>query len=278
MSKSEYWHTFNKDFDQTSGNVAYDLFEMHNKFDFHSVKLTKNQLKGRLDFIQEELNEAYKALEENNADDFVDAHIDVVVVAVGTMDLARVNWWKSWGRVHSANMSKERGANNKRLNMEGMDLRKPENWTPPSHLDNVGLLPEIMMNDSSYKTKDQEHDETLNKVKEQRRYSVEFLHKCIEIMLKKADDYNSPLSPVKTIDYYPRGAWDLYHMIHIKYLRLYSMLWKIENGATVHNEDIIETLRDLAVFSAMFAEFWEGQMDGQNPLANKFGEQTSAKL
>jgi hypothetical protein len=251
----------------TLKDPAIDLFNMHRKFDFHGVPLDKQQLKGRLDFLQEELDEAYKALEENNAPDFVDAHIDLVVVAIGTMDLSRVNFWKAWNRVHLANMSKERGKNTKRPNMGGFDLTKPEGWRPPDHEDNTGILTSIMLNDEGYK-----RASSLDAVAKQRRYALEFLEKCKQIMLEKADDYNYPDSPVRTIDYYPRGAWDLFHMIHIKYTRIKSLLHKLEKGGEIKNEDIPETLRDNIIFSAMFAEFLAKEMDGQNPKDSIFGE------
>ena len=264
----------------TDYDVAHDLFNMHKQFCFHDVKLNKEHLKGRLDFIQEELNEAYKALDENNAPDLVDALIDIDVVSIGTLDLSRVNYLKAWELVRRANCSKQPGKNNKRHSMQGMDLTKPVDWIPPDHSDNVGILVSIMQRDEEYKKNQVETmannlENTLADMKASRRRALEFLDECKEIMLKKADDYNYRWSPVKTYSYYDEGGlYDLYHMIKVKFLRLKSLVWKLYNGASINHEDMTETLRDNIVFSAMTVEYLEHSMDGQPADCKMFGEFT----
>lgn len=138
-----------------------DIHTMHTKFKVREVIETLPRdklltfLKFRLDFLQEELNEARSAfealeadegaLQENAkveyADEIVDAMIDLCVVAIGTLDAFKVDAHKAWTRVLDANMQKEPGIKASRPNPLGLpDLIKPEGWTAPSHLDNIGLL------------------------------------------------------------------------------------------------------------------------------------------
>ncbi len=123
---------------------AQDIADMHTKFGFNEAirkmdtEKLKAMLKFRLDFLQEELREAYNA---QSADDVVDAMIDLIVVAIGTLNAFDVDPYLSWNRVHAANMTKKAGIKPNRPNPLGLpDLMKPEGWTAPTHVDNVGLL------------------------------------------------------------------------------------------------------------------------------------------
>jgi len=125
-------------------NWVNDIAEMHQKFgvnqkvrEFDKEKLQKF-LEFRISFLQEELDEMKSA---TNADDVVDALIDLAVVAIGTLDAFDVDSYTAWNRVHVANMAKEVGIKASRPNELGLpDLVKPEGWSAPYHYDNVGLL------------------------------------------------------------------------------------------------------------------------------------------
>ena len=130
-----------------------DIQDMHTKFGVNSVirgldkeKLAKF-LEFRLNFLQEELDEAKEAfstLKANRAEDVVDAMIDLCVVAIGTLDAFDVDSYEAWNRVHSKNMEKIPGIKPGRPNPLGLpDLIKPPGWTSPTHADNVGILPRI---------------------------------------------------------------------------------------------------------------------------------------
>lgn len=127
-----------------------DIRDMHEKFNvregvdlFDSEKL-KIYLKFRLDMIQEELDEAIKAFNEGDADGVVDALIDNAVFTIGTLDVFHVNANLAWNRVHEKNMEKSPGVKAERPNKWGLpDLIKPENWSAPTHVDNVGILPKV---------------------------------------------------------------------------------------------------------------------------------------
>jgi len=121
-----------------------DIYEMHKKYGVHTAvdKMDKDTLakylEFRVNFLQEELNELKFA---DNADDIVDALVDLCVVAIGTLDAFEVNANLAWDRVHEANMAKVVGVKESRPNPLGLpDLIKPEGWTAPSHKDNTGLI------------------------------------------------------------------------------------------------------------------------------------------
>lgn len=124
-----------------------DIADMHTKFgvneklrEFDQEKL-KKFLEFRVNFLQEELDEMKNA---TNADDVVDALIDLCVVAIGTLNAYDVDADEAWNRVHKANMAKEVGIKASRPNPLGLpDLIKPEGWTAPTHADNVGMLNKI---------------------------------------------------------------------------------------------------------------------------------------
>lgn len=127
-----------------------DIEDMHTKFGVNKVVETlsaeqlRTYLKFRLDMVQEEVNEAKTAYNENDADGIVDALIDNIVFAIGTLDVMGVDAYKAWNEVHSKNMEKSPGVKPGRPNPYGFpDLIKPAGWTSPSHKDNVGLLSKI---------------------------------------------------------------------------------------------------------------------------------------
>lgn len=130
-----------------SKDWVQDIHEMHTKYGVREVvsKFDANKLDTyltfRANFLQEELDELKTA---KNADDAVDALIDLCVVAIGTLDAFGVDAYKAWDRVHKANMNKEVGIKESRPNPLGLpDLIKPEGWTAPTHVDNTGLLEKI---------------------------------------------------------------------------------------------------------------------------------------
>lgn len=83
--------------------------------------------------IHEEINEFRAA---HDADDFVgqtDAILDIIYFAVGRlqqMGLTRNQAQSCFVAVHEANMTKKRGAQAKRGNLES-DAIKPDNWSSP---------------------------------------------------------------------------------------------------------------------------------------------------
>lgn len=133
--------------DQNTTFWPADIAEMHAKFGVNrvvnglSAEQLNTYLKFRLDMVQEEVDEAKKAFNEKDADGIVDALIDNIVFAIGTLDAFGVDAYTAWNRVHAANMAKNPGVKPGRPNPYGFpDLIKPEGWTAPTHQDNVGLV------------------------------------------------------------------------------------------------------------------------------------------
>tara|TARA_B100001093_G_scaffold6187_1_gene6269 strand:- start:31430 stop:31840 length:411 start_codon:yes stop_codon:yes gene_type:complete len=131
-------------------NWSEDMKRMHEKFEVHEAikKMDKAALKSFLRFrvacVQEEVDELKSATAANlpiDAEETVDALIDICVFAIGTLDLFGIDANAAWDEVLRANVNKEVGIKPERPNPYGLpDLIKPEGWKPPSHKDNHGKL------------------------------------------------------------------------------------------------------------------------------------------
>ena len=131
-------------------NWAEDMNRMHKKYGVHEAieKLDRQQLRAylnfRVKFLQEELDELKEATKPKipiDAEETVDALIDLCVVAIGTLDAFGVNAYEAWNQVLAANLNKEVGIKESRPNPYGLpDLIKPEGWTPPDHSGNYGKI------------------------------------------------------------------------------------------------------------------------------------------
>ncbi len=131
-------------------NWAEDMNRMHKKYGVHEAieKLDKKELRAylsfRVRFLQEELDElkeATKPMVPIDAEETVDALIDLCVVAIGTLDAFGINAYEAWNQVLAANLNKEVGIKESRPNPYGLpDLIKPEGWTPPDHSGNYGKI------------------------------------------------------------------------------------------------------------------------------------------
>jgi len=132
-------------------NVFKDIHEMHKKYGVHEwikEQQTKEDwslldkfMQFRLAFLREELNETEAAVNNREPEEVVDGLIDLMVVAVGTLDAFGVDGEMAWKEVLKANMSKEVGQKESRPNPLGMpDLIKPEGWKGPDHSGNTGVM------------------------------------------------------------------------------------------------------------------------------------------
>jgi len=130
-----------------SQNWVEDIEKMHKHYDVKtklstlSPEMLLEFLKFRVSFLAEELGELQEAIliQPPDAEEIVDALIDLCVVAIGTLDLFGVDSHAAWDEVLAANMNKEVGVKASRPNKFGLpDLIKPEGWKPPCHSDNHG--------------------------------------------------------------------------------------------------------------------------------------------
>jgi hypothetical protein len=136
-----------------SKDLPKDIADMHTKYGVNEAvrKFTSEKLKNflyfRIDFLNEELDELKNNV--RNPEEVVDACIDLIVVALGTLDAFDVDIYKAWDEVLRANMEKDVGVKPTRPNPLGLpDLIKPDGWTPPDHTGNHGLLEKINKGDN----------------------------------------------------------------------------------------------------------------------------------
>jgi predicted HAD superfamily Cof-like phosphohydrolase len=124
-------------------NNMHVHYGVHDKMKNLSPEMLREYVTFRLNFIQEELNEAFAAVESGDPEEIVDACVDMCVVAIGTLDLYDVDAYQAWDEVLKANMNKKVGIKASRPNKYGLpDLIKPENWQGPDHTGNHGKLTE----------------------------------------------------------------------------------------------------------------------------------------
>lgn len=124
-------------------DMISDIQKMLTHYGFKSDQLTHERLNFRLQLLQEECQETMTAFESSNEREVVDGLIDIIVVALGTLELSGININKAWSEVHRANMTKVRGVKPGR-HSDGWDLYKPLNWQEPDHLHNTGNLKNIL--------------------------------------------------------------------------------------------------------------------------------------
>lgn len=126
---------FAQDTSMAKTNIFEDIHVMYNKFRFPIPRvptmLPTEIMKDRLEFLDEELYETYKAHDEEDMEEIIDGLIDLIVVAAGTLVLMGVDGQSHWREVLRANMSKEVGEKPGRIMK--YDLRKPDGWIPPNH-------------------------------------------------------------------------------------------------------------------------------------------------
>lgn len=127
-----------------SKNWVKDIATMHHHYGVNTVvdampmETIKSLLQFRIKFLEEELNELKTAADAENV---VDALVDLCVVAIGTLDLMKVDAYKAWNVVHRANMKKQVGIKESRPNPLGLpDLIKPKGWRAPNHKKNCGRI------------------------------------------------------------------------------------------------------------------------------------------
>jgi len=114
-----------------------DLYQAYGMFD---EPMDREKLVFRFSLLVEEINELQQALRGEDSEEVVDALIDIIVVASGTLELLEVDGDKAWKEVLKANSSKKRGVKSTRPDSGGFDLVKPEGWKPPDHSTNHGKL------------------------------------------------------------------------------------------------------------------------------------------
>lgn len=111
-----------------------------NKYGFDLEEFNKEKLDFRMDLLTEEFQETHAAYMNKDAEEWVDGHIDMIVIILGNLYLADIDIGKAWKEVFRANMSKVRGIKPGREQSNGFDVKKPEGWVAPVHKQNHGRL------------------------------------------------------------------------------------------------------------------------------------------
>ena len=134
-----------------SNNVFEDIRKMHAHFgvydwlDDSTPELRKKLLNLRMVMLKEEFLETHDAWMDLDPEEFVDGLIDLIVIAVGTLDIFGVDANRAWDAVLTANMGKQVGRKHGRPNPLGLpDLVKPDGWVGPRHNNNLGDLPTVL--------------------------------------------------------------------------------------------------------------------------------------
>lgn len=121
-----------------------DMRRLYRKYGFFEEEFDLKKLVFRMELLQEEFEETTQAVIDRNAEEVVDGLIDLIVIAIGTLELAGVNTGKAWNEVMRANFDKKRGIKKGRESSGGFDVIKMPDWVPPSHMNNHGALDDIL--------------------------------------------------------------------------------------------------------------------------------------
>ena len=94
--------------------------------------------------------------------------------------------------------------------------------------------------------------------------SVTVLKECIDLQLKKSQDYQNPNSNVKQAMHYRRGVDSLHDIMQGKMYRAQSLL---ESGRVdeANFESLEDTYKDLINYASFAVAWLRGGIEGQDP-------------
>jgi predicted HAD superfamily Cof-like phosphohydrolase len=183
--------------------------------------------------LQEELDEFTKACNEGDILEAADGLLDMVFFALGRLVEMGIPPQAIWQGIAKANLAKERGQLSKRPGSLGHDAIKPEGWKAPDHSWLLGFsladLEKVRMWDSMSPV----------------------LKKVVTLRAKKGQDYNA--GPTLK-DYFPFGHKSYAQMVHLKTVRIHSLLAVMEQGRQPNFEGLQDTLEDLINYTTFYAE------------------------
>ncbi len=102
--------------------------------------------------------------------------------------------------------------------------------------------------------------------------SVKVLQECIDLQLKKAQDYQNPNSTVKQADYYPTGVFTIHEIMHAKMLRAKSVMEAMMNDPEYSEnfESLEDSFKDLINYASFAVAYIRGGIEGQDPNKDMF--------
>lgn len=104
------------------------------------------------------------------------------------------------------------------------------------------------------------------------RESVKVLQECIDLQVRKSQDYQNPNSNIKQAMHYRRGVSSIHDMIAQKLLRAQSLIEPQENGENraPNFESLEDTYKDLINYASFAVSFIRGKMEGQDTTRDMF--------
>ncbi len=97
--------------------------------------------------------------------------------------------------------------------------------------------------------------------------SVKVLKECIDLQLKKSQDYQNPKSNIKQAMHYRRGVDTIHDMVHQKLLRAQSLL---EAEGNPNFESLEDTYKDMINYCSFAVSYMRGKMEGQDAKNTRY--------
>ena len=109
------------------------------------------------------------------------------------------------------------------------------------------------------------------------RESIKVLNECIEVQVKKSNDYQNPNSRIKQAHYYPNGCLTLHDTMQAKMLRMQSVMEAMLNDPNYqpNYESLEDSAKDLINYCSFFVAYIRGKIDGQEPDCDMFNRKKS---
>lgn len=103
------------------------------------------------------------------------------------------------------------------------------------------------------------------------RESVKVLQECIDLQLRKSQDYQNPNSNVTQAMHYRRGVDSIHDIIQGKLYRAQSLL---ESGthSTANFESLEDTYKDLINYASFAVSWLRNGVPGQDPNRDLFNK------
>jgi hypothetical protein len=103
----------------------------------------------------------------------------------------------------------------------------------------------------------------------EQRESVKVLHECIDLQLKKSQDYQNPNSNVTQAMHYRRGIDSIHDIMQGKLYRAQSLL---ESGQSANFESLEDTYKDLINYASFAVAWLRGGIPGQDTTRDIFNK------
>jgi Nucleotide modification associated domain 1 len=99
--------------------------------------------------------------------------------------------------------------------------------------------------------------------------SVKVLNECIDLQLKKSQDYQNPNSNVVQAMHYRRGVDSIHDIMQGKMYRAQSLL-ESRRGDAANFESLEDTYKDLINYASFAVAWLRGGIEGQTPDRDMF--------